>query len=92
MTNHPNRSGQRYDIAFWGNAMIACIPTGGDMEKAVAEEGERARIDFGDDYSVVSGVHLTDEPRDTDEIVYSGSCNGWLSDTSGRTYNYAVKR
>lgn len=91
MTNHPNRGGTRYTLAFIGDWLVACVPSGHDISKATREECDRAAIDWQEP-DVITGVHLTDDPRDTDEVVYSGSRMGWLTDDSGRSYRYAVKR
>jgi len=91
MTNHPNRSGQRYDLAFFGDVLVACIPHGSDMDAAIDAECSKAAIDRQKP-EVISGVYLTEEPLDTDEVVYSGHQMGWLIDKSGETFRYAVKR
>jgi len=80
-----------YDLAFADDWLLACIPHGADMAAAVQIECEKARIEVPET-RVVCGVILTDEPLDTDDIVYRGNQHGWLSDAEGRTFGYAVRR
>jgi hypothetical protein len=91
MTNHPNRAGKRYDLAFFDIYLMACVPHGANIDAAVRAECAKARIDY-ETPTIVEGVYLTDDPRDTDEIVSTGNRLGWLQDENGRTYRYAVKR
>lgn len=92
MTNHPNRSGQRYDLAFFGDLLIACVPHGDDIEAAVRKECSRATIDYQEP-RIIEGVYLiNDPPRDGDEVVHSGGKLGWPIDINGNFCNYAVKR
>lgn len=91
MVNHPNRNGKRYDLSYFGIYLMACVPHGTDIIAATKAECEKANIDW-EEPTIVEGVHLTDDPRDTDEIVQCGNRIGWLADETGRTYRYAVKR
>lgn len=91
MANHPNRSGKRYDIAFIGELLMATVPHGGDIQAAVREECGKAGVEFSEP-RIVEGVFLTDEPRETDEIIHESPDRGWLWDENGTTFKYAVKR
>lgn len=64
-----------YTIAFWNDFLVACIPDGADLDKAIREEAERARCPEMEATSVERGLILTDEPDD-DEIIYSGTKMG----------------
>lgn len=81
-----------YTIAFWNDLLIATIPDDGDLDAAVKAESERASIPEMEATSVETGLILTDETEDGDEIVYSDTRTGWLIDENGKTYRYAVKR
>ncbi|WP_157266540.1 hypothetical protein [Azohydromonas aeria] len=73
--------------------LIACEPDGSDMEAAIVAEEGRASATFDrDDIVTVEGLTLTDEERDGDETIYSGTQLGWLMDKAGRSYEYAVRR
>lgn len=86
-----NSPSKRYDIAFIGDWLMATVPHGADIVAATKATCSKGGVDFSEP-TVIEGVHLTDEPRDTDQIVYSGMQMGWLEDETGRTYQYAVKR
>ena len=80
-----------YTLAFSDDLLIATVATGADIDTAIRAEEERAGETF-ENIRIINGVTLTDEePDDLDRIIYSGSDFGWLTDESGRTYEYAIK-
>lgn len=90
----PSHQDKLYTLAFFGPLLMATVPYGAsadEIEKAVRDECIKARVDF-EEPTIIEGVHFTDEPRETDEIVYEGSSLGWLLDAHGTAYQYAVKR
>lgn len=87
---HPHRSDKLYDLAFFGDLLIACVPHGADIMEAVRSECRTAGIDF-EEPTIIQNVLLTDNPEDDAEIIYSGTQMGWLTDEDGRSYTYAVK-
>ena len=91
MVKRPNRSGERYDRSYFGIYLMACGPHGTDIMAATRETCETAGLDW-EEPTIVEGVHLTDDPRDTDDIVHCGNRVGWLKDENGRDFRYAVKR
>ena len=80
-----------YDLAFFGDLLVACVPHGADIMDAVRSECRTAGIDF-EEPTIITRVALTDSPDEADEVVYSGTRMGWLTDESGRSYRYAVQR
>ncbi len=80
-----------YTIALFGDVLLACVPSGQDVIQAARAEADKAGLDW-EEPTVINGVRLTDSPRDADQVVYSGTRTGWLTDETGRTFNYAVKR
>lgn len=91
MANHPNRGGKRYDLGYYGIYLMACVPHGADIHAAIEAERVKARLDK-EEPTIVTGVHLTDDPRVTDEIIQAGNRVGYLADEHGREYRFAVKR
>lgn len=74
--------------------LLCCLPDGSDLESAISEFTTHANIQsIGiDDCDVNSGLVLTDDTEDGDQIIYGGNDLGWLTDEFGRTYEYAVRR
>jgi hypothetical protein len=44
------------------------------------------------DIEIEEGLTLTDEPEDGDEIFWRGDSMGYMSDSEGNSYEYAVHR
>ena len=81
-----------YTIAVTEAGLLAAtIVDGENIQKAIALEEEEAQADFGP-CDIIDGMTLTDDPQDDDEIVYSGTGLGFLTDENGTTWNYAVRR
>jgi hypothetical protein len=80
-----------YTIATAHEMMIAIVPDGQDIAAAVAHEAEEARVTF-EQYEVITGLTLTDEPLPADRIVVYGGKMGHLTDEDGIGYLYAVAR
>lgn len=81
-----------YTIAY-DECLFACVPDGADLEaelqRVEAEAG--ITIDRGS-LSIESGLHLVDADKEGDDVVWSGNALGWLSDETGRSFEYAVRR
>lgn len=83
-----------YTLAIGGDMLLATVVDGGDitdqLEEFEAPEGG-PRFKAGD-YEVITGCILTDDkPEDADRIVWhSGNC-GWICDTSGRNWRFAIR-
>ncbi len=76
-----------------GHMLVAVAPDGCDIEAEIQDEEERAAVTFArDELRVFEGCILTDEIDPDDEVVYSGSYFGVLTDDSGRRYSAAVQR
>lgn len=80
-----------YTIAFAHDMLIATVPDGQDIAAAVAHEAEEAGVAFGQ-YEVITGLTLTDEPAEGDDVVFSGGRMGNIVDEGGIGYIYAVRR
>lgn len=81
-----------YTIAMWNDLLIAVIPDGADLEAAIAAEREKAATPEMTATATHSGLTLTDDPESDDDIVYSGYKMGWLTDETGKSFYYAVRR
>lgn len=83
-----------YTIAYSTETgmLVACIPDGGDMDAAIAAEGQKAGISFDiDDLTIEDGLTLADEAPEGADIRYSGQSMGWLSDEAGRSFEMAYR-
>ena len=81
-----------YTIALHAESgmLIATEPDGADIDAAIAAEEKRAGVKF-DRITKESGLVLTDEPRDDDDVRYSGHALGHLT-VGDRTWRHAVRR
>lgn len=84
-----------YTIAYLlgdnASVLLAIVPDGQDVEAAVAAESEKINEDLSD-YETESGLILTDdEPENASQIVWSGHSYGWISDETGRIFQYIVR-
>jgi hypothetical protein len=82
-----------YTIATLGPMLVAAVPDGDDIESALREEEERAGVAFDrEEIRVLEDCILTNEIEDGDEVIYSGTYFGILTDEQGRRYKAAVIR
>lgn len=83
-----------YTAAFFDSLVIATVPDGGDIDAAIKDYEEAAGAAFDEDEIFVeTGLTLTDDPEDTDEIVFkTGSHTGYLVGADGMSYKYAIRR
>lgn len=81
-----------YTIAYdtESGMLISTEPDNADMDAAIAAEEKRAGVKF-DRITKESGLVLTDELRDDDDVRYSGHALGHLT-VGDRTWRYAVRR
>lgn len=83
-----------YTIAYdtESGMLISTEPDGADIDAAIAAEEKRAGVKFAPDrITKESGLVLTDEPRDDDDVRYCGDKLGHLT-VGDRTWRYAVRR
>jgi len=72
--------------------LIAVVPDGGDIEAAIIAEAKNAGLEIGrGELSIETGLILTDEPAENDDIRYAGFDLGVLTDENGTNFEYAVK-
>jgi hypothetical protein len=74
--------------------LAACVPDGDNKarHRELLEYHTQCAPEHIPALQVVEGLTLTDEePEDEDRIVWRGHDRGWLSDTAGTTYQYAVR-
>jgi len=81
-----------YTIAY-DEILFACMPDGGDLEAELARFEDEARVEIDRDrLTIEGGLLLVDEPEEGDEVRYSGFAMGVLTDESGESFFYAVRR
>jgi hypothetical protein len=80
-----------YTIATTHDMMIAIVLDGADIAAAVAHEAEEARVVF-EEYDIITGLTLTDDATEDDDIVFRGDHMGNITDENGIGYLYAVRR
>ena len=81
-----------YTIVFWNDLLVATVPDGGDIDAAVSAEAERSGCPEMEATSIESGLTLTNDVIDGDEVMYSGVALGWLENERGENFRYAVRR
>ncbi len=64
--------------------LLASAPDGAVLD--IPDEFDAA------DVKLESGLTLTNHTRDGDEVVYSGTALGWITDCDDDSYDYAVRR
>lgn len=78
-----------YTIAFTDSVLLATVVDGSDIDAVI-----KASVpgDVEGEIEKVSGLVLTDDLQEGDEIVWSGNDCGYLTDEHGSWFNYAVRR
>jgi hypothetical protein len=74
--------------------LAACVPDGnGEAQtKEVEDYLDQSSEDHDPLFETIAGLMLTDdEPEDESRIVWRGHDCGWLTDTTGAAYKYAVR-
>lgn len=93
MTVKPTTASGTYTVAYLPEVLLAIIPDGHDIEAALAEEEEQAGEKFDRDEVVIeSGLVLTDEPENTDNVIWRGHSAGWITDENDDAFGYIVRR
>jgi hypothetical protein len=72
--------------------LYACIPDGDDVEAALAQAEREGGVTIArDGLTIRAGLTLTNDPAEGDTIAWQGNALGWLTDSEGNAYNYAVR-
>jgi hypothetical protein len=85
-----------YTIALLDDVLYGVVPDGADIKAEVTRVLDAGCID-PDEFEwggleIIEGCTLTDEVEDGDEVIYSGSYFGYLTDEQDRRYYAAVIR
>lgn len=87
-----------YAIAYTDTAIWGTVPMAPNFMEALKDEvrewEDRDNPLWGtDELRVGTGLRLTNDPGDDEEVVFTsgrGRC-GWITDNNGETYEYAVR-
>jgi hypothetical protein len=74
--------------------LAACVSDGDQdaISRELRDYRDQCSPEHAPDLEAIPGLTLTDEePEDEDRIVWRGHDRGWLTDTAGTTYQYAVR-
>lgn len=75
--------------------LAACILDGDHarLSKEVLDYCDQSTPEHNPDFRVINGLILTDDkPDDESKIEWRGHERGWLTDTSGSAYRYAIRQ
>lgn len=79
-------------IQIGSGMLIACVPDGGDLNAAIGDAADQLTVEIDRDSLIVeSGLVLTDEPTDADDVRYRGFDLGRLQ-AAQTEWRYAVRR
>lgn len=78
-----------YTLVHRGPQLIAVVPDGGDIAKAVAAEEKRLGMSLKG-YNAKSGLILVDTIPVGATVFWRKHGLGWIRDETGRAWRYAV--
>jgi hypothetical protein len=86
----------KYTIAIdtAADLLAACVPDGNKwlLVRETNEYTQQSSPDHTPTFQIIPGLVLTDEePADETRIVWRGHERGWLTNTDGETFQYAIR-